>query len=315
MSKSLKLYMAPVMGVTDSLFRTGFAKYFGGFYKYFAPFIKTSNGDLKDKFLRDLSPERNLDIKVVPQVLSKDKHAIVAAAAKVQHLGYGELNWNLGCPMPTSTKKRLGSGLLPWTDEIDIILEYVFSRVEIDISIKTRLGLHSSDDIKKLIPVFNSYPVKELIIHPRTGIQQYGGSVDLRTFAACQGEVKAPVVYNGDICTEADFQNLRDSFSDVTAWMVGRGALQNPGLPRQILNGQTLDRRTLLKQLREFHLFLYNGCTQRLSGCSQLLQRMKSIDKYLLAGIDVPEKLLKKTGRVRTCEEYENMVEQIWLNI
>jgi tRNA-dihydrouridine synthase B len=56
--------------------------------------------------------------------------------------------------------------------------------------------LTSADGIFRLLPILNQYPMDAAIIHPRTGIQQYEGEIDLSAFEQCLSVLKHPVVYN-----------------------------------------------------------------------------------------------------------------------
>ena len=102
-------------------------------------------------------------------------------AVRLFDLGYMSVNWNLGCPFPMVAKKKRGSGLLPYPENIDAFLEKTVSSIPNRLSIKTRLGRRHINEIFKLMPIFNQYPLEEIIIHPRTGKQMYDGKTDLDT--------------------------------------------------------------------------------------------------------------------------------------
>ena len=86
----------------------------------------------------------------------------------------------------------------------------------------------------RLIPVFNRYPLKRIIVHPRTGVQMYAGTVDLDAFESCLANITHPVVYNGDIHNLDRFRALEARFDKVSGWMVGRGILADPFLAETI---------------------------------------------------------------------------------
>lgn len=65
------------------------------------------------------------------------------------------------------TKGR-GAGFLAFPERLDLFLEEVFQNCPIDISVKTRIGTESGEEFPKLMDIYNKYPIKELIIHPRT---------------------------------------------------------------------------------------------------------------------------------------------------
>lgn len=88
-------------------------------------------------------------------------------AEKLKELGYREVNLNLGCPSGTVTAKKKGSGFLAYPDELDRFLEEIFEKRSLDISIKTRIGADDPEEFEDLLRIFNRYPVRRLIVHPR----------------------------------------------------------------------------------------------------------------------------------------------------
>ena len=68
----MKLYFAPMEGITGYLYRNVFHDFFGaGIDKYFAPFIVPTRGtSVKSRTVRDILPENNVGIPLVPQILS-----------------------------------------------------------------------------------------------------------------------------------------------------------------------------------------------------------------------------------------------------
>ncbi len=107
--------------------------------------------------------------------------------------GYGEVDWNLGCPYPMVAGKKRGSGLLPYPEAIGEFLDRVCPRLGIGLSVKMRLGRYDARESAALAPVLNAYPLRKVTVHPRIGVQLYGGSVDLEGFAALAGSLRHPV--------------------------------------------------------------------------------------------------------------------------
>ncbi|MFT5752313.1 MAG: tRNA-dihydrouridine synthase B, partial [Dokdonia sp.] len=101
---SVTLLSSPLQGFTDFRFRNAFHKYFGGIDTFYAPYIRL-DGKLKIKgsYQRDLDPENNIDMPVIPQVMTNDADEFLFVVKYIQELGYTELNWNLGCPYPMVT--------------------------------------------------------------------------------------------------------------------------------------------------------------------------------------------------------------------
>ncbi|MBU0682177.1 MAG: tRNA-dihydrouridine synthase family protein [Proteobacteria bacterium] len=300
------LSLAPLRGLTDAIYRNTFARHFPGFDLTVAPFLTTFKGNkVKSAKLDDLLPENNRDLPVVPQILSKDAEQFKVLASMLFDLGYETVNWNLGCPYPMVANKGRGSGLLPDPTKIAAFLETI-ADMPCRLSIKTRIGRRCSAEIKELMPIFNAFPLEELIIHPRLGVQLYKGEVDLDTFALCLENSANPVTYNGDICTLADFTRLSTRFPEVQRWMIGRGALCDPFLPSLIKDIELPQQP--LATIKAFHDELYRLYGQRLSGGSHLLGRMKAVWFYLAGSFTNSKKLLKKIQKINKIESYPALI-------
>ncbi len=104
----------------------------------------------------------------VPQILTNCAEDFVQTAKKLEQYGYKEINLNVGCPSKTVVTKGRGAGFLAFPERLDLFLEEVFQNCPIDISVKTRIGTESGEEFPKLMDIYNKYPIKELIIHPRT---------------------------------------------------------------------------------------------------------------------------------------------------
>jgi len=244
------LILAPMQGLTELMFRKVYHQCFpGALDAAISPFLSLTHGNLADawKKIDDVLPEANADsLPVIPQILGKEPVEFVDLANRLFDIGYTEINWNIGCPMRRVTAKHRGSGILPYPDEVHAILDYIIPRLHPSLSIKMRLGLHLPDEIFPLIPILNDYPLRTITIHPRTGKQQYSGQVDLDTFQRALPLIRHKVIYNGDICTPADYRRIRQRFPQIDDIMIGRGILFDPLLPLRIKHNQPDDLQATL---------------------------------------------------------------------
>ena len=216
MTTDPKIYLAPFQGITTYTYREIFTKYFGGIDKLFTPFF---TGVHKAKSLEKRAVELNFttqnSVEVIPQILSKDAEEILRFADVCQQKGFKEINWNLGCPYPRVANKKRGSGMLPYPDLVYEILEKVMSKLEIDFSIKCRLGYFNEDEILSLMQVFNNYQISEIIVHARIGKQLYTGDVRPKAFKDALQLSENPMVYNGDIFNKTDFKKFDNEFPEI----------------------------------------------------------------------------------------------------
>lgn len=227
-----------MQGLTELLFRRCFSRcYPGAFDLSISPFLSLTHGNLKDagKKVEDVLPELNRgSMPVVPQLLGHEIEGFIELSNRLYELGYDEVNWNMGCPMRRVAGKHRGSGILPYPDEVRSILDAVVPAMKPSLSVKVRLGYRSSDEIDRIIPILNDYPLKSVTVHPRIGKQMYSGTPDLDRFEQILPQIKHPVIYNGDINSVYDYKRIRSRFPSVRDVMIGRGALYNPLLPMMI---------------------------------------------------------------------------------
>jgi tRNA-dihydrouridine synthase B len=307
-----KLYLAPIRGFTNALYRDLFTEYFGGFNLAISPFISAVNEKrIKKSTLTDILPENNKGMPIIPQILGNDPENIINLAKYIYDLGYESVNWNLGCPFPMVAKKRRGSGLLPFPEIISSILEKVIPNIQNNLSIKMRIGRNRNDEIFNIAPFLNQFPLEEIIIHPRTGIQMYKGKADPVVFEKCLKVFDHQLVYNGDIVDLDTFKTLNNRFMEVNRWMIGRGALINPFLPEIISKGRD-DNSDKLKILRNFHDELLYRYSQVLSGPSHIIDRMKGYWFYFSQAFENKKEIFKKIKKVSTLEQYGGAVKDIY---
>lgn len=101
------LAAAPMEGLTTAVFRRLHHQYFGGTDLYYIPFITpTVEPKFTDRHLKELSPEVNAGIPVVPQLLSNRSADFIWAAKALQDLGYKEVNLNLAALPARSLPKE-----------------------------------------------------------------------------------------------------------------------------------------------------------------------------------------------------------------
>ena len=304
------LYMAPLMGVTNYVYRSTYSKYFKGYDRAIAPFIASCGAErIKPKYFRDILPERNkLKYLLIPQIISKDAKDFIVMVNAMHDLGYGNINWNLGCPFPMVRKKMRGSGLLAHPDKIKLFLDQVMPNIPAKLSVKVRLGCEDSTELLVLMPIFDTYPLEEIIIHPRTGSQMYGGSVDLLVFERCLDVTKHKVVYNGDINSLENFNRLKERFSNVFRWMIGRGGIVDPFLPGKIKGSDPKPNGKKVKHLYAFHNALFLEYSKELSGPGHILDKMKEVWSYWHKAFLQGETLYKKICRTKKLDKYSRDV-------
>ncbi|MBC8413418.1 tRNA-dihydrouridine synthase family protein [bacterium] len=309
---NFKLLASPLQGFTDFRFRNAFNKYFGGIDTFYAPYIRIKGKlQIRRAYQQDIDPENNSSLKLIPQIMTNNAEEFIFVAKHIQQLGYKELNWNLGCPYPMVTKRGMGSGLINDPEKIDSILKKVHAESEIIVSVKMRLGYEKHDEILRVLPVLNNYPIKNIAIHPRLGKQLYKGDVDLDSFQRCIDNTDHILYYNGDIASVANFNEMAKRFPTIDHWMLGRGLIADPFLPGMIKNNTSKYPKNRIKQFRKFHDTLLHDYAEALSGASHILMRMFTFWEYFITSFPKSQKRLVKIKRTKNIDAYEKAVSDI----
>lgn len=309
MNTDHKILLAPLQSFTDFRFRKSFFKFFGGVDGCYAPYIKLTNDkEIKKAQKLDILPENNLHLKVKPQLMVNNTKDFLQVANFVHDLGYDEINWNMGCPYPMVAKRELGAGLLQNPDKIARILEDVYKESPIKLGMKLRMGYESTEDILKILPIFNQYPLTEVIIHARFAKQLYKPGIDYDRFNECIELSKHPLTFNGDINTVADFNSVKNLFPTINSWMLGRGVVSDPFLPQMIKDDTTVyptDRREIFE---DFHNDLFEQYRGYLSGDKQVMMKMQSFWEYFAKSFPNSHKTYKRIKKSKSLEKYEEEV-------
>ncbi len=309
---SFTLLSSPLQGFTDFRFRNAFHHYFGGIDTFYAPYIRLDGKMVvKNSYQRDLLPEHNNTLEVIPQVITNDADEFLFVAKYVQELGYKELNWNLGCPYPMVTKRGMGSGLICDPAKIDNILDRAHSETDILVSMKMRMGYENSNEILDAFPILDKYPLKNIAIHARIGKQLYKGGVDLDAFERCVTSTKHKLYYNGDITSVEAFKNMQDRFPSIDHFMIGRGLIADPFLPSMIKKDTTEYPKDRWKIFSEFHDTIYEQYDAALSGPTPIKMKMQGFWSYFSESFSNPQKTFKKIKKANNPKAYKLAVSEI----
>ena len=308
----MDIYMAPMEGVTNYVFRKVYIKHFSGVDKFFTPFITPhmKKGFSKSE-LMELNREYNKGQYLVPQVLLNNAEDFLKLTDEIKQMGYSEFNINLGCPSATVTSKKRGSGFLQDVDSLDKFFYAIFEKREnIKISIKTRIGFCDYDELDELLKVYEKYDFNEIIIHPRLRSDFYKNNVYLPAFLDAGGRLNTKLIYNGDINTLNDYiklkENLKNNIAD--GIMVGRGLVRNPLLAESIKSdnkifdlSKTID---FVNDIRDEYLSLDFG--ER-----NTLFKLKEIWGLILCEEEKYSKVLKKIRKSNAVKDYNNIIAEL----
>lgn len=310
----MQFYLAPMEAVTGFVYRNVYHTMFGDMDKYFAPFITpTQKKILKTRERKDVAPENNIGMYTVPQILTNQSEQMLETCDFLAERGYKEVNINLGCPAATVVTKCKGSGLLGQPERLEVFLEEVFARNEtlpeaerFEISVKTRIGIANASEFQRILEIYNRFPMKEVIIHPRVREDFYNGRPDWEAFADALASCVHPVCYNGDIWTAGDYTELTERFPHLERVMMGRGVVANPGLVREIKTGQKITK----EELCAYHDALYDAYLSDLGAEKDVLFKMKELWFYLSRNFEDTKKVSHMIHKTKKPEDYKEAVRE-----
>lgn len=320
----MQIYFAPLEGITGYVFRNAYEKYYGGIDKYFTPFISPHTKKLMDsREKRDILPENNKGLHVVPQVLTNKAEDLIDLTKQLhEDYGYEEINLNLGCPSKTVTTKGKGSGFLEFPNQMEEFFDRYFKACDVKLSIKTRIGYYEVEEAQRLLNMYERYPFEEVIIHPRLGNQMYKGTPYYDVFEEYMGRTKHSLCYNGDINRLVDLQKLDSKWEKCDKFMLGRGLIARPSMLQNSTTTETPDNVRVYDEkevlcleewirFKSFHDELVEGYYAYMCEDRNTLFKMKELWTWWAVMFPGKEKILKKIKKATTLQEYKQLVRML----
>lgn len=300
----MKYYFAPLEGLTDRIYRDLHHRYFPGLDRYYTPFFSpTVHHSLTNKEARELPLADKVPVCTIPQILTKSAEDFLWMAKLCADRGYTEVNLNAGCPSGTVTAKGKGAGMLASPEQLDRFLEQIFSTTPLPVSVKTRIGVQSTEEWPAILEIYNRYPIKELTIHSRVRKAFYAGTVEEDCFRYAVAHSNNPLCYNGDLTCREDILRVEKDYPQVDAVMIGRGLIARPDM----LTNNKADSQMLI----DFYEELLQAYLVAFGGSRNAMFRLKEHWHYLLPCFEDSEKLGKKLRKTTDLEEYRTISREI----
>lgn len=307
----MRLYFAPMEGITGYIYRNAYWRHFPNLDKVYAPFLQPNQKRvLAPKEERDVLPENNAGIPLVPQVLTCSADGFICAGKALEAMGYSEINLNMGCPSGTVVSKGKGAGMLGDVERLHRFFDEVFQvEWQADITVKTRLGMTEEAEFGEILEIYRQYPIAEVIVHPRYRSDFYKGLPRTELFEQALS-VGHPVCYNANIFRKQDAIRIENSYKDTAleAMMLGRGLLANPALAREIQGGEALTK----EELRLFHNDILQSYQRIAFGERNTLFKMKELWNYWGTIFQDAERLLKRIRKADRFPEYQCAVDVLF---
>lgn len=305
----IPIHFAPLQGHTDDVYRRIHHQLIRGIERYYTPFVRVEAGDIRSKDRRDIDPKNNEGVPVVPQIIFKNLKEFLYLVDEMETLGYHAIDLNMGCPFPLQAKHGRGSGILAHTDIIEEVSQAIKERSQIDFSVKMRLGWEDNEEWKPVLEILNSTPLTHITLHPRTGVQQYKGNIDVEGFNLFYEECQHPIIYNGDLTTMEQLHEMEERYPRLAGLMIGRGLLARPTLGKEFVEGKEWSHEEHIHSLRSLHAELAEQYSHIVKGDAQLHSKLRTFWEYTEPLIGrKPYKKIMKSGNLRN---YMNAIEEL----
>lgn len=236
----MKIMLAPMEGVIDHHMRQALTSV-GGYDSCVTEFLRITDIRLPARVFKRMSPEleqqghTSLGVPVILQLLGGDPEAMAANAQRAVQLGSPAIDINFGCPSRFVNRKMGGSVLLREPERVYAIVSAVRKAVDANIAVTAKMRLGYEDDMLALdnALAIESAGAAALTVHARTKAEGYKPPARWEALAPLREALSIPIIANGDIRNLDDYRRCVEASGCVDV-MLGRGAINDPSLARQI---------------------------------------------------------------------------------
>ncbi|TSA29236.1 MAG: tRNA dihydrouridine synthase DusB [Verrucomicrobiaceae bacterium] len=305
------LYLAPMAGVTNTVFRR-LCKELGADVLT-TEFVSAEGilhrNERTKRYLEFHPDERPLGV----QLFGADpEHLAEAARAVIGWVAPDFIDLNFGCPVNKVVCKNGGSSLLRDAPLLARVARAVVAAAgTVPVSAKIRTGWDAINAVENA-KILEGEGIRRIAVHGRTKDQGYSGEADWEVIGSVADAVRIPVVGNGDISSaEIALRRLRET--NVSGLMIGRTAMSHPWIfseIRRAIEGKPAQPPFPPERQWEFIL---GHCRKEIEwwGGKELLA-MKAMRARLMAytrGMPGGPRLREKLQRVESLDQVREIAE------
>jgi nifR3 family TIM-barrel protein len=280
---SPRLVMAPLHEITDQPFRR-FIREIGGVGLVVSEMI-SSEALIRHARKAEQMMASSGEHPYAMQLAGGNPTSLAESARLCEEAGADIVDLNMGCPASNVTKGMAGSALLRDRKLAEACVSAMVKATKVPVTVKMRAGWDASQkergEFLDFLKMFRDIGVQSLAIHPRTRAQGYEGHADWSIIArAVDAGMPYPIIGNGDVVTPEDAYRMAEE-TGCAAVMIGRGALYNPFIFRQVLDPDFVVTREMRVDatLRFFRILL------ELLEPREALHKIKKIGAWFTKGI------------------------------
>ena len=223
----MKIYTAPMAGITDYSFRKILKKFEPDFLfteMVNANLLNREDGTTVNELLKCDEKE-----KTGTQIFGGDRNELVSGIFKLKDFGFRKININMGCPQPKITKNGAGAALL---ENFELVEEVLLETkdIEADMSIKIRVGYREFQNPEIFLKLANKYNLDFICVHGRTQEQMYSGTANWEIVERLSKMPRNIEFFgNGDLFDPFKIEQ-KISFCNLDGIILSRGIIGNPWL-------------------------------------------------------------------------------------
>jgi len=307
------LYLAPMAGVTDRVFRS-ICKELGADVMV-TEFVSSEGIIRQDDRTRKYTEFDDEQRPVGVQLFGADGEKMAEAAKKILEWKRPDfIDINFGCPVNKVVSKNGGSSLLRDCPVLERVATSVVKGIgsQVPVTGKIRIGWdQESINAVQVSKILEGSGMQAISIHGRTRSQSYGGQADWNVINECSQAVTIPVIGNGDISTGKDVEH-RKKTTAVSGIMIGRAAMQNPWVFRDAKHYLKTGQQLSPAPLEERWKLIKRHCRQaidwgRYGNERQTLMAMRSRLMAYSKGIPGSKRLRSKLSTIVSMAEIETL--------
>lgn len=313
------IVLAPMAGVCNSAFRRIIKEMGCGLV--YAEMVSDKGLVYNSKKTKDMLYVSDYERPIAQQIFGSDVDTFVEAAKMVYEIMKPDIiDINMGCPVPkVAVRAQAGSALLKNPAKIREIVSTVVKAVPIPVTVKIRSGWDSNSiNAVEVAKICEEAGAKAICVHGRTRSQGYSGKVDLDIIKKVKESVSIPVIGNGDINSIESVIKMFE-YTGVDAIMIGRGALGNPWLIKQLVTyfdtGVILDKpsyKEIIDMCRKHLNYLLELKSEKIS-----VLEMRSHISWYIKGLPKSTEIKKELftisdakGIMDLLDRYQNILDK-----
>jgi len=225
--------MAPLAGITNLPFRLLAKRLGAGLVTSEMVSAKglIAGHDRTRRYLASDPREKPLAV----QIFGCEPDVMAAAAQVVVEAGAGVVDINMGCPVKKVVKTGAGAALLRAPRAVAAVVSAVRRTCDVPLTVKIRAGWSPERATAcEIGRVIQDCGADAVTVHPRFATEAFSVPADWELIAQVKRRLQIPVIGNGDVWEPSLARKMKTE-TGCDGVMIGRGAIGNPWVFRQIL--------------------------------------------------------------------------------